>query len=125
MSRTKPKVLMEIVDKTTYKCDQIVEAFGIWDVFYDNQPINFKSQHYLDNEAIQEQLIQFKVGDQAHVVFYLPQIHCVSCVWLLENLHKINPGIIQSQTHFEKREIKVVYQPSLISLKQLVQLDLQ
>ena len=78
--------------------------------------------NYLDNEAIQEQLIQFKVGDQAHVVFYLPQIHCVSCVWLLENLHKINPGIIQSQTHFEKKEIKVVYQPSLISLKELVQL---
>lgn len=78
--------------------------------------------NYLDNEAIQEQLIQFKVGDQAHVVFYLPQIHCVSCVWLLENLHKINPGIIQSQTHFEKKEIKVVYQPSLITLKELVQL---
>jgi len=78
--------------------------------------------NYLDNEAIQEQLIQFKVGDQAHVVFYLPQIHCVSCVWLLENLHKINAGIIQSQTHFEKKEIKVVYQPSLITLKQLVQL---
>ncbi len=78
--------------------------------------------NYLDNEVIQDQLIQFKQGDQAHVVFYLPQIHCVSCVWLLENLHKINPGIIQSQTHFEKKEIKVVYQPSLISLKELVQL---
>ena len=78
--------------------------------------------NYLDNEIIQDQLIQFKQGDQAHVVFYLPQIHCVSCVWLLENLHKINPGIIQSQTHFEKKEIKVVYQPSLISLKELVQL---
>ena len=78
--------------------------------------------NYLDNEAIQEQLIQFKVEDQAHVVFYLPQIHCVSCVWLLENLHKINPGIIQSQTHFEKKEIKVAYHPSQISLKQLVQL---
>jgi Cu+-exporting ATPase len=78
--------------------------------------------NYLDNEAIQAQLIQFKVGDQAHVVFYLPQIHCVSCVWLLENLHKINPGIIQSQTHFEKKEIKIVYKPSRISLKNLVQL---
>ena len=77
---------------------------------------------YLDNVAIQEQLIQFKLGDQAHVTFYLPQIHCVSCVWLLENLNKINPGIIQSQTHFEKKEIKIIYNPSLISLKQLVQL---
>ena len=78
--------------------------------------------NYLDSAAIIEQLIQFKLGEQAHVVFYLPQIHCVSCVWLLENLHKINPGIIQSQTHFEKKEIKIVFNPSLISLKQVVQL---
>jgi Cu+-exporting ATPase len=78
--------------------------------------------NYLDSAAIIEQLIQFKIGEQAHVVFYLPQIHCVSCVWLLENLHKINPGIIQSQTHFEKKEIKIVFNPSLISLKQVVQL---
>jgi Cu+-exporting ATPase len=78
--------------------------------------------NYLDNEAIKEQLIQFKMGDQVHVVFYLPQIHCVSCVWLLENLHKINAGIIQSQTHFEKKEIKIVFNPGLISLKQVVQL---
>jgi len=78
--------------------------------------------NYLDNEAIQEQLIQFKVGDQAHVVFYLPQIHCVSCVWLLEHLNKINPGIIHSQTQFDKKEIKIVFNPSLISFKELVQL---
>ena len=77
---------------------------------------------YLDNAAIQEQLIQFKLGDQAHVTFYLPQIHCVSCVWLLENLNKINPGIIHSQTHFEKKEIKLIYNLALISLKELVQL---
>ena len=51
MSRTQPKVLLEIVDKVTYKCDQIVEASGIWAVFYDGQPINLKSSHYLDNEA--------------------------------------------------------------------------
>lgn len=78
--------------------------------------------NYLDSVAIQDQLIHFKLDNQAHVVFYLPQIHCVSCVWLLENLHKINPGIIHSQTHFEKKEIKIVYNPSKISLKELVQL---
>lgn len=52
MSRTQPKVLLELVDKKTYKCDQIVEAAGIWAVFYDGQPINLKSQHYLDVEVI-------------------------------------------------------------------------
>ena len=49
MSRKQPKILLEHVDKTTYKCDQIVEASGIWAVFYDNQPINLKSQNYLAN----------------------------------------------------------------------------
>jgi len=78
--------------------------------------------NYLDNSAIQEQLIQFKLGDQVHVTFYLPQIHCVSCVWLLEHLSKINSGIIHSQTHFEKKEIKIIYNPTLITLKELVQL---
>lgn len=51
MSRTQPKILLELVDKKTYKCDQIVEASGIWAVFYDGQPINLKSQHYLDNQT--------------------------------------------------------------------------
>lgn len=78
--------------------------------------------NYLDSVAIQDQLIQFKLDNQAHVVFYLPQIHCVSCVWLLENLHKINPGILHSQTHFDKKEIKIMFNSSIISLKELVQL---
>ena len=50
MSRTQPKVLLEYVDKKTYKTDQIVEAAGIWAVFYDDQPINLKSSHYLAND---------------------------------------------------------------------------
>jgi hypothetical protein len=52
MSRTQPKILLEIVDKKTYKVDQIVEASGIWAVFYQDQPINLKNQHYLDSNAV-------------------------------------------------------------------------
>ena len=52
MSRSQPKVLMEIVDKQTYKCDQIVEAAGIWAVVLDGQPINLKSSHYLSNDTV-------------------------------------------------------------------------
>lgn len=51
MSRSQPKILLELVDKKTYKCDQVVEAAGIWAVFYDGQSINLKSQHYLDVET--------------------------------------------------------------------------
>lgn len=52
MSRIQPKILMELVDKNTYKCDQIIEAAGIWAVFLDDHPINLKNQHYLDSNSI-------------------------------------------------------------------------
>jgi hypothetical protein len=52
VSRTPSKVLLELVDKKTYRVDQIVEASGIWAVFYDGQPINLKNQHYLDSNVV-------------------------------------------------------------------------
>ncbi|HAC14777.1 MAG TPA: hypothetical protein DCE78_02355 [Bacteroidetes bacterium] len=42
MSRPKPKVLAEIVNKTTFKSDQILACDGIWAVFFDGKPINLK-----------------------------------------------------------------------------------
>ena len=47
MSRPKPNVLLEHVNKSNYKSDQILSSEGIWAVFYDNQPINLKTQNIL------------------------------------------------------------------------------
>jgi hypothetical protein len=52
MSRTPSKVLLENVCKNTYKVDQIVEASGIWAVYYNDQPFNLKNQHYLDSSVV-------------------------------------------------------------------------
>ena len=43
MSRPKPKILLEHVNKKTYKAEQILEADAIWAVFYKNEPFNLKS----------------------------------------------------------------------------------
>jgi hypothetical protein len=43
MSRPKPKVLLENINKRTYKAEQILEAEAIWAVFYKNEPFNLKS----------------------------------------------------------------------------------
>ena len=43
MSRPKPKVLLEHINKKNYKCEQILEADAIWAVFYKNEPFNLKS----------------------------------------------------------------------------------
>jgi hypothetical protein len=47
MSRPKPTVLLEHVNKTNYKSDQVLSSEGIWAVFYDNKPINLKTQNML------------------------------------------------------------------------------
>jgi hypothetical protein len=43
MSRPKPKVLLEITNKKTYKTEQVLEADAIWAVFYKEQPVNLKT----------------------------------------------------------------------------------
>ena len=47
MSRPKPKVLLEHVDKKTYKSEQVLHAEAIWAVFYKGVPFNLKSANML------------------------------------------------------------------------------
>lgn len=43
MSRPKPKIILEITNKKTYKTEQVLEAEAIWAVFYKGKPVNLKN----------------------------------------------------------------------------------
>jgi len=77
---------------------------------------------YLDDESTTQKIIQYSSGTQTNVTFRLPQMHCSSCVYLLENLHRIDPGIIKSQTNFQRKDVFIVFNPQLISLRKVVEL---
>jgi len=47
MSRPKPVVIKEFIDKKTYKSEQVLQAEAIWAVFYENSPFNLKSSNVL------------------------------------------------------------------------------
>jgi hypothetical protein len=49
MSRPKPRILLEYVNKKNYKCEQILDAEAIWAVFYKDKPFNLKSFNSLVN----------------------------------------------------------------------------
>ncbi len=49
MSRPKPRILLEHVNKKNYKCEQILDAEAIWAVFYKGKPFNLKSFNSLVN----------------------------------------------------------------------------
>ena len=77
---------------------------------------------FLDNEEVAARLITFSEGEIAKVRFYIPVIHCASCIWLLEHLAKLNKGIKYSSVNFVKKEVDVTFNRSEISLRQLVEL---
>lgn len=77
---------------------------------------------FLDEKEVQQGLLTFQNDTLAKVSFYLPQIHCSSCIWLLENLYKLTPGIIQSQVNFPKKKIHLTYLKEETNLRQLAEL---
>jgi len=64
---------------------------------------------FLELESIQERYIQFKDNGIERVTLFLPSIHCSSCIYLLENIAKIEPNIISCQVNFTKREATISY----------------
>lgn len=77
---------------------------------------------FLDDEEIIKKLIHFQENGQSIVAFHIPEIHCSSCVWLLENLHQVNKNILRSRVNFLKKEVLITYHSDNLSLKEVVQL---
>ena len=77
---------------------------------------------FLEDKSIQQQLISFKDEDQTRVTFYLPQMYCSSCLYLLESLHKLNPGIISSKVNFTRKEVEIAFASKKMNLKQVAEL---
>jgi Cu+-exporting ATPase len=77
---------------------------------------------YLDLPEVESRLLDFTDGKTAKVSFFLPAIHCSSCIWLLENLHRLNPAIVFSRTDFLKKRISITYSAQAISLRQIAEL---
>lgn len=77
---------------------------------------------YLDLDEIKKQLIEFQDDTYSKVSLNIPAIHCSSCIWLLENLNRIQPAVIQSQVNFTTKETVILFEHQRISLRQLVEL---
>jgi len=76
---------------------------------------------FLDDFEIAETLISYREAGQAHVYFTIPTIHCSSCIYLLENLHRINPGILRTDIKFAEKEARIIFDENVISLRQVVE----
>ncbi|MCB9288685.1 MAG: heavy metal translocating P-type ATPase metal-binding domain-containing protein [Lewinellaceae bacterium] len=77
---------------------------------------------FLDDPDVREKIIDFSDGQRTRVSFFIPQIHCASCIWLLENLYKLSPGVQASTVNFVKKEAYITFSEEEVSLRQVVEL---
>jgi Cu+-exporting ATPase len=81
---------------------------------------NSSSYDYLDDTKVIDKLLVFQSEELSITRFYIPQVHCSSCIWLLENLYKLNQAVKSCEVNFNQKEALIKFNPQLISLKELV-----
>lgn len=77
---------------------------------------------FLDKEEVQHKMYEFYEEPIATVTFYIPSIHCASCIWLLERIDRLNPGVKQGNVDFIRKEYTVTFDTSQVSLRDVVEL---
>jgi Cu+-exporting ATPase len=112
-------------------CKTVYEIFSQNDMscYYDFEkspgasPLDITGKYdFLDNASIVSKLLEFQEDKTAIVSLSIPHIHCSSCIWILENLQKLQKGISTSQVNFPQKKVRITYHPEEVSLKDIVHL---
>ena len=110
-------------------CKTVYEIFNENDLtcYYDLQnapgavPKEIEGKYdFLSQDSIIEKLTEFRSDTAEVATLYIPHIHCSSCIWILENLNKLDPNISSSQVNFGKKTVRVTYNPEATNLKSIV-----
>ena len=79
---------------------------------------------FLEDPDLIQKLIEFTNGNITTITFDIPQMHCSSCVWILENLYKFDNGVINSEVNFLNKTLSVKFREKETTIKKIVeQLD--
>ncbi|GAB4132638.1 MAG: heavy metal translocating P-type ATPase metal-binding domain-containing protein [Raineya sp.] len=77
---------------------------------------------YLNLPEVKSKIVDFSDGTIAKVTLYLPAIHCSSCIWLLENFHKLDSGVQSSRVDFLKKQVSITFKEKETSLQNIATL---
>lgn len=110
-------------------CKTVYEILNVNDLkdYYDlnrNAGVrpDAKSNHqfdFLNTKEIFDKVVDFSDDGITVVSFYVPVMHCTSCVWLLESLNTINPNIISSNVNFTQKTVHVTFREENLQLGDL------
>lgn len=112
-------------------CKTVYEIFSANDLscYYDFEqspgatPLDIAGKYdFLDNPTIVAKLLDFQEENTEIITLSIPHIHCSSCIWILENLQRLQTGINTSQVNFPEKKVRINYNPTLVTVKEIVYL---
>jgi Cu+-exporting ATPase len=71
----------------------------------------------LDEPEARGRFLEPLGADRAAVTFHVPALHCASCLWLIEQLWRFEPGIARSEADLLRRTVRVEFRPAETSLR--------
>ena len=75
---------------------------------------------FLENDQIVHKLLEFNEQNTQVISLLIPTIHCSSCIWVLENLNKLNTAVKTAQVNFPKKTVRITFSSEEIDLHKLV-----
>jgi Cu+-exporting ATPase len=111
--------------KTVYELlstHNLSDYYAYNDVPGQTQKSEVHHYDYLDVKEIASTLVDYEDDRRTIITLYIPAVHCSSCIWLLENLHQLEPAVLQSRIDFLKKQVTITFKNQITSLKKIAQL---
>lgn len=128
----KTRVTYEDKDFCCHGCKMVYELLnenGLCDYYQyettvagNKPPAQDDKYLFLDDKEIASRLLDFSSPRLNKITFYIPKIHCSSCIYLLENLPKLNPAVMNARINFTEKTISIDYNPGDTSLRLLAEM---
>jgi Cu2+-exporting ATPase len=100
----------------------VLSATGLTS-YYDlaerrNEAVHSTGRRYeeVDHPTFRELYVRPLTGGLAEVELYLEGVHCGSCVWLIERLPRIVPGVARAELELRRSLARVVWDPAAVPL---------
>lgn len=77
---------------------------------------------WLDVPKLAESFVRYRDENRCHVALELPGIHCSSCIWLLERLPQLLPGVRSCTIDYSRKVATIVYDPRELSLRKVAEM---
>lgn len=108
---------------------QIINDLGLTNFYNIKDSLdidNKKSAHVEDinyghfsGKEFERLYVKYSSANQAEITFFLKDIHCAACIWLIEKIEDLIPGVISANVNFSDNTVNIKFKPSIVTISKI------